>query len=116
MSRLSPPNLRHNCPHPLAERCPDVTQFSACPAKRPCRPVPCTGRGFSVAGLHEVTTVCEDARMPKAYWITTYRSIRDEQALAAYAKLATPAIQAGGGRFVARGLPARVYESGLNER
>jgi uncharacterized protein (DUF1330 family) len=52
----------------------------------------------------------------KAYWITVYRSIRDEQALAAYAKLATPAIQAGGGRFIARGLPARVYESGVNQR
>lgn len=54
--------------------------------------------------------------MSKAYWITLYRSIRDEQALAAYARLASPAIQAGGGRFIARGLPARTYESGLKER
>lgn len=54
--------------------------------------------------------------MPKAYWITAYRSIRDEAALAAYAKLAAPALQAAGGRFLVRGLPARVYEGGLRER
>jgi uncharacterized protein (DUF1330 family) len=61
-----------------------------------------------------LTTVVEN--MAKAYWITAYRSIRDEQALMAYAKLAGPALQAGGGRFLARGLPARVYESGLDQR
>jgi uncharacterized protein (DUF1330 family) len=54
--------------------------------------------------------------MAKAYWIAAYRSIRDEQALAAYAKLAGPALQAAGGRFLARGMPARVYESGLEQR
>ena len=54
--------------------------------------------------------------MPKGYWITVYRAIRDEQALAAYAKLAGPAIQAAGGRFLARGLPARIHESGLHQR
>jgi uncharacterized protein (DUF1330 family) len=54
--------------------------------------------------------------MPKAYWIATYRAVRDPQALAAYAKLAGPALQAGGGRFLARGMPARVYENGLEER
>ena len=54
--------------------------------------------------------------MAKAYWITAYRSIRDQAALAAYAKLAGPALQAAGGRFLARGLPARVYESGLDQR
>jgi uncharacterized protein (DUF1330 family) len=54
--------------------------------------------------------------MAKAYWISAYRSIRDEVALAAYAKLAGPALQAAGGRFLARGLPARVYEGGLAQR
>ena len=54
--------------------------------------------------------------MAKAYWITLYRSIRDPEALAAYAKLAAPALQAGGGRILARGLPALVHESGLKER
>jgi uncharacterized protein (DUF1330 family) len=54
--------------------------------------------------------------MPKAYWIAAYRSVRDPQALAAYAKLALPALESAGGRFLARGMPARVYEGGLEER
>lgn len=54
--------------------------------------------------------------MAKAYWIATYRAVRDPEALAAYAKLAGPALQAGGGRFLARGMPARVYESGVEQR
>lgn len=54
--------------------------------------------------------------MPKAYWIATYRSINDPAALAEYAKLAGPAIQAAGGRFLARGMPAQVYESAVNQR
>ena len=54
--------------------------------------------------------------MAKAYWITCYRSISDQDALAAYAKLAGPAIQAAGGRFLVRGTPAKTYEAGLNQR
>jgi uncharacterized protein (DUF1330 family) len=54
--------------------------------------------------------------MAKAYMVTTYRSIKNPEALAAYAKLAGPAIQAGGGRFLVRGTPAKTYESGLNQR
>ena len=54
--------------------------------------------------------------MAKAYWIACYRSVRDADALAAYAKLAGPAIQKGGGRFLARGVPAQVYENGVNQR
>ena len=54
--------------------------------------------------------------MPKTYWMAAYRAVRDPQALAAYARLAGPALQAAGGRFLARGLPAQVYESGLTER
>lgn len=54
--------------------------------------------------------------MPKAYWISTYRSVTDADKLAAYAKLAGPALAAGGGRFLARGLPVQVYELGLKER
>jgi len=52
----------------------------------------------------------------KAYWIAFYRSIKNPDALAAYAKLAGPAIQAAGGRFLVRGMPAKVYEAGLNQR
>lgn len=54
--------------------------------------------------------------MAKAYWITLYRSINNPEAVAAYAKLAGPAIQAAGGRFIVRGAPAKVYEAGLNQR
>ena len=54
--------------------------------------------------------------MAKGYWITIYRSVSNPATLAEYAKLATPAIQAAGGRFVARGVPAKVYERGLAER
>ena len=54
--------------------------------------------------------------MAKAYWVATYRSIKSPEALAAYAKLAAPAIQGAGGKFLVRGTPAKTYESGLNER
>jgi len=54
--------------------------------------------------------------MAKAYWIAFYRSVKNPDALAAYAKLAGPAIQAGGGRFMVRGAPAKTYEAGLNQR
>jgi uncharacterized protein (DUF1330 family) len=54
--------------------------------------------------------------MAKAYWVVAYRSIRNPDQLAAYAKLAGPAVQAGGGRFLLRGVPSRTYESGLNQR
>jgi uncharacterized protein (DUF1330 family) len=54
--------------------------------------------------------------MPKAYWVSFYHSISDEQKLAAYAALGGPAIMAGGGRFLARGVPALTYEHGLKQR
>ena len=54
--------------------------------------------------------------MPKAYWISAYRSIKNPEKLAAYAKLGAPALIAGGGRFLARGEPAKVYELGLKQR
>lgn len=50
--------------------------------------------------------------MTKAYWINTYREISDEYALAEYGRLAGPAIEAAGGRFLARGLPGKAYEAG----
>ncbi len=54
--------------------------------------------------------------MAKAYWINTFQSIEDEQKLAAYVELAGPAMRAAGGRFLARGQPARVFESSVMER
>jgi uncharacterized protein (DUF1330 family) len=54
--------------------------------------------------------------MAKTYWIATYRAVTNPAKLAAYAKLAGPAITAGGGTFLVRGTPAKTYEAGLNQR
>ena len=47
--------------------------------------------------------------MAKAYSVVCYRSISDPTARDAYTKLAGPAVLASGGRFLARGLPAKTY-------
>ena len=54
--------------------------------------------------------------MAKAYLVVTYRSIKDQEKWSAYAKLAVPAIQKEGGRFIVRGMPAKTYEKGMNQR
>jgi len=54
--------------------------------------------------------------MAKAYWISFYRAVHNPDKLAAYAKLAGPAIQAAGGRFLARGTAAHAYELGQKMR
>jgi uncharacterized protein (DUF1330 family) len=54
--------------------------------------------------------------MAKAYWINLFLAVRDAEKLAAYAALARPAMEAAGGRFLARGLPAAVFEAGRTER
>jgi uncharacterized protein (DUF1330 family) len=54
--------------------------------------------------------------MAKAYMVVTYRSISNPDALAAYAKLAGPAIEAEGGKFLVRGTPVRTYELGIAQR
>jgi len=54
--------------------------------------------------------------MAKAYMVVTYRSLSDPKALEAYAKLAGPAVQSAGGRFLVRGMPAKTYEMGMNQR
>jgi uncharacterized protein (DUF1330 family) len=54
--------------------------------------------------------------MAKGYWITFYRSVSNPAALAEYAKLAGPAIQAAGGRFVTRGTAVQAFEAGIKER
>jgi len=54
--------------------------------------------------------------MANAYWIATYREINDPEALAAYAKLAGPAIWAAGGRNLVRGSPAKTLEAGMDLR
>jgi uncharacterized protein (DUF1330 family) len=66
--------------------------------------------GLNVCKFHK------EHDMAKAYWITTYRAVSDPTKLAKYAVLAGPAIIAGGGKFLARGEAAFVYESGVKAR
>jgi len=54
--------------------------------------------------------------MEKAYWINFFRSVRDPDRLARYVELAGPAMAKSGGRFLARGQPACVFEAGVAER
>jgi len=54
--------------------------------------------------------------MAKGYWICFYRSISNPDAILQYAKLAGPAIEGGGGRFLGRGMPTTTYEAGKNMR
>lgn len=54
--------------------------------------------------------------MAKAYWVSFYRSISNPEALAAYAKLAVPALAARGAKALARGVPAQTYEAGIKQR
>ncbi len=54
--------------------------------------------------------------MAKAYWVASYRSVTDPDALAAYAKLSGVAVTKAGGRILVRGMPAHVYEAGLQQR
>jgi uncharacterized protein (DUF1330 family) len=54
--------------------------------------------------------------MGNAYWVATYRKIRDPAATAAYAAVSRPALQAAGGRVLARGMPAMIFEMGMDER
>lgn len=57
-----------------------------------------------------------DQGKPKAYWINTFRSVSDPHKLGEYVKLAGPVMRKSGGRFLARGQPAKVYEAGVMER
>src|SRR5262245_52210348 len=52
----------------------------------------------------------------KGYIVVTYRKITNQDKWAAYAKLAAPAIQKAGGRFIVRGSPSKAYELGLKAR
>jgi uncharacterized protein (DUF1330 family) len=54
--------------------------------------------------------------MAKAYWVVCYRAIHDTEAFKRYAAVAPAAVQASGGRFLVRGMAARVYEAGVMQR
>lgn len=51
-----------------------------------------------------------------AYWVNTFREVRDLDKLAAYAALAGDVMTAHGGRFLARGTAAAAFEEGALER
>lgn len=51
-----------------------------------------------------------------AYWIATYLEISDPDKMAAYAALAAPAIEAGGGEYLVRASAEHAYEAGRLER
>lgn len=51
-----------------------------------------------------------------AHWVNTVRELKDAEKLARYAALASPAIAAHGGRFIARGLPEAAFEEGTLDR
>ena len=53
--------------------------------------------------------------MAKGYWVSAYHAVHDPEKLAAYAKLAGPAIEAGGGKFLARGNAVKAYEQGSQQ-
>jgi uncharacterized protein (DUF1330 family) len=54
--------------------------------------------------------------MAKGYWVVAYHEVKNQQAWQAYAKLAAPAIEAAGGKYLVRGNPSQVHEAGLNQR
>jgi uncharacterized protein (DUF1330 family) len=54
--------------------------------------------------------------MAKGYWIAAYRSVADQDKLAAYRALSGPAIEAAGGRFLARGGAVTAHEAGVEDR
>ncbi|MFI5663257.1 DUF1330 domain-containing protein [Streptomyces sp. NPDC051684] len=54
--------------------------------------------------------------MAKGYWVSVYRTIFDPEKLAAYNKLAGPAVRAGGGRVLARGGRTVAHDAGIAER
>ena len=54
--------------------------------------------------------------MAKGYWVVCYQEIKDADALAEYAGPAGVAVQAGGGKFLARGGRVQPFDAGVNER
>ena len=54
--------------------------------------------------------------MPKGYWVSAYRTISDPEKLAAYNKLAAPAVKAGGGRILVRDSRVVAHDAGIVER
>lgn len=58
----------------------------------------------------------QERLMAKAYFVSTYHEIYDEDKLAAYAALAGPALTSQGGRILARGIADIAKEHGKKMR
>jgi len=54
--------------------------------------------------------------MAKGYWVVTYRSVTDPDALARYGGPAVQRIAENGGRILLRGMPVKVYEAADAQR
>ena len=52
--------------------------------------------------------------MSKVYWVSTYKSVSDQAALAAYAQLASPAMAAHGGVFWPKVIQFKLLNLGCN--
>ncbi len=54
--------------------------------------------------------------MAKGYWVSVYRKINNQDQVVEYSKIATMAIQEGGGRPLVRGVAALTQGDGRKER
>jgi uncharacterized protein (DUF1330 family) len=54
--------------------------------------------------------------MANGYWVSVYRAVFDPERLAAYDKLAGPAVRAGGGRVLSRGARVVAHDAGNTQR
>ncbi|MFE4920306.1 DUF1330 domain-containing protein [Streptomyces sp. NPDC056661] len=54
--------------------------------------------------------------MAKGYWVSVYRTVADPEKLAAYDKLAGPAVNAAGGRLLSRDSRVAAHDAGIAER
>ena len=54
--------------------------------------------------------------MAKGYWVSVYPANSDPERLAAYDKLAGPAVRAGGGRLLSRVRRVVAHEAGITQR
>ncbi|MDQ4115512.1 MAG: DUF1330 domain-containing protein [Actinomycetota bacterium] len=51
-----------------------------------------------------------------AHFLSLYRAVHDPDRIAAYRELGGPALEAAGGRFVARATASAAFEAGLRDR
>jgi uncharacterized protein (DUF1330 family) len=58
----------------------------------------------------------QEVSMAKGYWVSVYPAMSDPDRLAAYDKLARPAVQAAGGRTLSRGARVVAHEAGITRR